>query len=113
MPDLSASAIAILAAVRAIPRGQVASYGQVAARAGLPGRARLVAWALRQDDGESALPWFRVVRADRRIAFAPGSEDYRRQSHHLQAEGVHITGGRVAAACCVKSKTDLDRAVWG
>ena len=40
----------ILAAVRAIPRGQVAGYGEVARRAGLPGRARLVARVLAAND---------------------------------------------------------------
>ncbi|HBK46169.1 MAG TPA: cysteine methyltransferase, partial [Xanthomonadaceae bacterium] len=40
----------ILKAIRAIPRGQVAGYGEVAARAGLPGRARLVARVLAGND---------------------------------------------------------------
>ena len=113
MPNLSASALAIHAAVRAIGRGQVASYGEVAARAGLPGRARLVAWVLKQADADAALPWFRVVRADRRIAFAPDTADYARQCRCLQAEGVVIIDGRIAAVHCAWTKQDLDRAVWG
>ena len=58
----------ILAAIRAIPRGQVAGYGEVARRAGLPGRARMVARLLSHND-DRRLPWHRVLRSDGRIAF--------------------------------------------
>jgi len=84
----------ILAAVRAIPRGQVAGYGEVARRAGLPGRARLVARVLAAND-DAALPWHRVVRADGRIALPPGSAGWREQSRRLVAEGVQVDQGRV------------------
>ena len=53
----------ILAAVRAIPCGQVAGYGDVARRAGLPGRARLAARVLGENE-DPQLPWHRVVRSD-------------------------------------------------
>ena len=48
--------------VAAIPAGSVLAYGQVAARAGLPGRARLVGRILAEDGDD--LPWHRVLRAD-------------------------------------------------
>ena len=57
----------ILAAIRDVPTGRTASYGQIARRAGFPRCARLVARIL-SDAGE-ALPWHRIVRADGRIAF--------------------------------------------
>ncbi len=66
------AAARILAAVRAIAPGQVAGYGEVARRAGLPGRARLAARVLAGND-DPTLPWHRVLRADGRIAFPPGS----------------------------------------
>ena len=69
---------AILAAIRAIPRGQVAGYGHVARRAGLPGRARLVARILGGND-DPRLPWHRVLRSDGRIALPPGSKGWREQ----------------------------------
>lgn len=97
----------ILAAVRAIPRGQVAGYGEVAARAGLPGRARLAARVL-SDNDEPALPWHRVLRADGRIAFAPGSRGWREQTRRLRAEGVDVRDGRVA-----RRPRTLDAALWG
>ena len=99
----------ILAAVRAIPRGEVAAYGEVARRAGLPGRARLVARTLRTNT-DSGLPWHRVLRADGRIAFAEGSAGFREQARRLRTEGVPIANGRVRMP---KPGTHLDAAIWG
>ncbi|MCD9031525.1 MGMT family protein [Luteimonas sp. Y-2-2-4F] len=99
----------ILAAVRAIPRGQVAGYGEVARRAGLPGRARLVARLLAGND-DPALPWHRVLRSDGRIAFAEGSRGWKEQVRRLRAEGVRVEGGRVRGQ---PAAADLDAQVWG
>ncbi|MCL6714058.1 MGMT family protein [Pseudomonas sp. R2.Fl] len=99
----------ILAAIRAIPRGQVAGYGEVARRAGLPGRARLVARILSNND-DARLPWHRVLRSDGRIAFPEGSKGYREQSQRLRAEGVRVEQGRVRG---VKAARTLDEALWG
>lgn len=99
----------ILAAVRAIPAGQVAGYGDVARRAGLPGRARLAARVLSLNEDE-ALPWHRVVRADGRIAFPPGSDGFREQQRRLRAEGVRVTTGRVRMPA--RSAPDLDAEIW-
>ena len=99
----------ILAAVRAIPRGQVAGYGEVARRAGLPGRARWVARLLAGND-DPALPWHRVLRSDGRIAFPPDSGPWREQAGRLRAEGVEVVAGRVRMARAARS---LDREVWG
>ena len=99
---------AILAAVRAIPRGTVAGYGEVARSAGLPGRARLVARVLSGNDN-ARLPWHRVLRSDGRIAFPEGSEGFREQSRRLRAEGVRVEQGRVRMP---KRAFDLDAEVW-
>lgn len=99
----------ILAAVRAIPRGQVAGYGEVAQRAGLPGRARLAARVLSHNE-DPALPWHRVLRSDGRIAFPEGSSEFREQSRRLRAEGVRVEKGRVRR---VRADDDLDAALWG
>src|SRR6185437_1310160 len=58
----------IYAVIAAIPAGRVASYGQIAARAGLPGRARLVGAALRDTPDGMELPWFRVLHSNGTIA---------------------------------------------
>jgi len=57
-------------AVRAIPRGRVATYGQVARLVGVPRGARAVGWALRALDPRRAraVPWHRVVGAGGRIS---------------------------------------------
>ena len=99
----------ILAAVRAIPRGQVAGYGEVARLAGLPGRARLAARVLAANE-DPALPWHRVLRADGRIAFPEGSPGWREQCRRLGAEGVRVENGRVRRA---RGPADLDAAIWG
>ncbi|MCJ0825993.1 MGMT family protein [Luteimonas sp. 50] len=104
-----AAADAILAAVRAIPRGQVAGYGEVARRAGLPGRARLAARVL-SGNTDASLPWHRVLRSDGRIAFPEGSRGFREQARRLRAEGVAVANGRVRMARVVP---DLDAEVWG
>lgn len=88
------AAEAILAAIRAVPRGQVAGYGMIARRAGLPGRARLVARVLGQND-DRKLPWHRILRSDGRIAFPPDSPGFAEQSERLRAEGVDVRNGRV------------------
>jgi len=59
----------IWAVVRRIPRGRVASYGQVAAVAGMPGHARLAGYALHASPTD-ALPWHRVVNAQGRLSLA-------------------------------------------
>ncbi len=111
MADLS-SADRILAAIRAIPAGQVAGYGHVARRAGLPGRARLVARVLR-DNTDPELPWHRVLRSDGRIAFPPDSAGFTEQTQRLRAEGVDVRDGRVRISDSVKDLDgDLDAALW-
>ena len=54
---------AIYAVIARIPRGRVATYGQVARLAGIPGRARLVGFAMAALPGGTRVPWHRVVNA--------------------------------------------------
>ena len=98
---------AILAAIRAVPRGQVAGYGMIAQRAGLPGRARLVARILSEND-DRKLPWHRILRSDGRIAFPADSPGFAEQSQRLRAEGVDVRNGRVR----MPREASLDAAIW-
>lgn len=108
--DALSAAERILAAIRAIPRGETAAYGVVAQRAGLPGRARMVARLLSQND-DPTLPWHRVLRADGRSAFPPGTPHRREQFERLRGEGVRIDDhGRVRPPKRAKS---VDEEVWG
>ena len=109
MPDSHSPDERILAAVRAIPRGRVAGYGEVARSAGLPGRARLVARLLAANE-DPALPWHRVLRSDGRIAFPAGSSGREEQARRLRAEGVAVVDGRVRRP---RRAASLDEAVWG
>ncbi|MCF7222717.1 MGMT family protein [Lysobacter sp. TLK-CK17T] len=107
--DSDDAARRIRAAILAIPRGEVAGYGEVARRAGLPGRARLVARMLSHND-DPRLPWHRVLRSDGRIALPEGSDGYLEQCQRLRAEGVRVVNGRVAG---VKARATVDEQVWG
>lgn len=102
----------VFAAIAAIPAGRVASYGAIAARAGLPGRARLVGRLLGEVPDGMVLPWFRVLRSSGQIAFPPGSRGFREQSRLLRAEGVEVKNGRVPLSR-FGLDADVDRAIWG
>lgn len=97
--------------IASIPRGRVASYGEIAARAGLPRRARLVGRVLREAGPVAQLPWHRVLRADGRIAFPPGSRAFREQRARLIDEGVAVKAGRIDLACHGWQR-DLDEELW-
>ena len=102
----------IYAAVAAIPVGRVASYGAIALRAGLPGRARLVGKLLGETPADMNLPWHRVLRASGHLALAPNSAGFRQQCALLRAEGVDVREGRVALSR-FGLDADLDHLLWG
>lgn len=69
-------------------KGEVMTYGELAAEAGYPGAARAVGGVLRRVDD---LPWWRVVAASGRLI----PHDPKRQASHLADEGVKTKNGRV------------------
>lgn len=69
-PNGDEAAARICGVIRRIPKGWVATYGQVAAMAGLPRRARLVGRVLQQLDPTTDLPWHRVVNATGKVSYA-------------------------------------------
>src|SRR5580658_5052202 len=81
----------VLAVIRRIPKGKVATYGDVAAASGYPGAARQVVWALRS--GGKAVPWHRVLGAKGKILLT--GENGFEQKLRLRSEGVVISGDRV------------------
>ena len=105
-------AAAIRQAVRAIKRGSFASYGEVARRAGLPGRARLVGQVLRESGDAPRLPWHRVTGAGGRIAFPAGSKHAREQLARLAREGLRARGNRVLVKRGAASARSLDALLW-
>jgi methylated-DNA-protein-cysteine methyltransferase-like protein len=101
----------IYAAIAAVPHGQVATYGGIAARAGLPGRARWVARALAEAPAALRLPWHRIVAAGGRIALPAGSEAHAEQVRRLQREGHVVRNNRVALPA-PKDESELDALLW-
>jgi methylated-DNA-protein-cysteine methyltransferase-like protein len=78
--------------VAGLGRGEVVSYGDVAAEAGFPGAARAVGAILANPTAGRPLPWWRVVTATGRLVPGHESEHARR----LRAEGVTVVNGKVA-----------------
>jgi methylated-DNA-protein-cysteine methyltransferase related protein len=80
--------------VRRVPRGKVATYGQIAMLAGLEGQARQVGYAMAALPTSTALPWHRVINAQGRVsARSGGSGGDIRQHQLLEREGVIFDGG--------------------
>src|SRR5215467_9277406 len=82
----------VLAAVRRIPRGRVATYGDVAALAGRPRAARAVGTIMRKS-GQKGVPCLRVVAAGGRLGGYGGNELLKRSL--LISEGVIVAGRRI------------------
>jgi methylated-DNA-protein-cysteine methyltransferase related protein len=93
----------VWAVVRRIPRGRVATYGQVAALAGLGGQARQVGYALHALPGEGLAPWHRVVNARGAISLPPGDGADVTQRLRLEREGVRFDA---------RGRVDLERFGW-
>ena len=96
--------------VSSIKPGHVMSYGEVARAAGFPRHARMVSKALRRSG--TPLPWHRVVKSDRTLAFRLGSEAYNKQRGLLENEGVQIINGKVVPIESDET-VDLDKLLWG
>lgn len=87
--------------IKKIPRGKVATYGQIAALAGNPLGARQVVRVLHSSSDKHNLPWQRVINSQGRIALPPG-EGYETQRRLLRREGVKFRGDKI----------DLDEYQW-
>ena len=96
-------------AVAEIPRGEVASYGGIARRAGAPRRARLVGHALKVAPASLELPWHRVLNAQGRISLPAGSKAHRMQracwKRRASCSGTAGSTSRAPGA-------DLDALLW-
>ncbi|HYM62932.1 MAG TPA: MGMT family protein [Thermoanaerobaculia bacterium] len=93
----------IYAVVRRIPRGRVATYGQVAALAGLDGHARQAGYALHALPDDHDVPWHRVINARGEVSPRSNGDSHELQRHLLEAEGV---------AFDARGRVDLARFQW-
>jgi methylated-DNA-protein-cysteine methyltransferase-like protein len=89
--------------VRRIPRGRVATYGQIAELAGLEGHARQVGYALHHLPERSDVPWHRVINSRGEISPRTAGDSHELQRMLLEAEGVEMDG---------RGRVDLGRFGW-
>jgi methylated-DNA-protein-cysteine methyltransferase-like protein len=87
----------IYAVVRQVPPGHVATYGQIARLAGIPGHARQVGYALHSLPEGSDIPWHRIINAKGEISLKGQGPWEGHQQRLLEAEGVRFDEkGRVS-----------------
>jgi methylated-DNA-protein-cysteine methyltransferase-like protein len=82
----------VIKAIKRIPRGRVATYGQIARLAGNPRAVRAVVWILHSSSGKHGLPWHRVLNAKGMVALRPGA-GFEEQVMRLVDEGVKVGPG--------------------
>ncbi len=93
----------IYSVVRRIPKGRVATYGQVAVLAGLPGHARQVGYALHALGESTRVPWHRVINAKGEISLRSAVGGHHEQRMRLERENVEFDQ---------RSRVKLDRFGW-
>ena len=99
MTETSSTYRQIYAVVAHIPKGRVATYGQIAILAGLPRHARLVGYALNALPGGTRVPWHRVVNAKGQVSLRGDGQGHEElQTQLLQREGVRFVGGTLSLA---------------
>lgn len=85
----------VLTLIKAIPKGQVATYGLIAKLAGKPRGARQVGWLLHSCTKSHKLPWQRVIKSGGQLSFPSFSSSYELQKHLLEKEGIVLENGCV------------------
>jgi methylated-DNA-protein-cysteine methyltransferase related protein len=88
--------------IRSIPKGKVATYGQIAAYAGNPLGAKQVAYVLHSSSKKDKLPWHRVINSKGKISLPIGN-GYETQKRHLRREKISFDNNDVI---------DLDSHLW-
>lgn len=89
--------------VRKIPRGKVATYGQIAMLAGNPRWSRVVGYALHANPDPDSIPCYRVVDRMGRLSEAFVFGGVNKQKELLQADGVEVSEG---------NRVDLEKYLW-
>lgn len=94
---------AVIRLVKAIPKGKVATYGQIAKLAGNPQGSRGVGWILHSSSRSKSLPWQRVINRLGQISFPEGTRHHDIQRRRLELEGVLFDR---------KGQVDLEKFGW-
>lgn len=82
---------AVIKMVKKIPRGKIATYGQIAKISGNSGGSRGVAWILHACSKKHKLPWQRVINSQGKISFHKFTKEYKTQKKLLEKEGVQFS----------------------
>lgn len=93
----------IIALIKKIPKGKVATYSQLAKLANNPHAIRGVVWILHSQSSTKDLPWHRVVNAKGKISFPEMSEQWIKQKKLLEKDGIEFGDGLVI---------DMDEFQW-
>ena len=88
--------------IKAIPRGKVATYGQIAYMTGLHPSVRRVVWILHSCSEKEDLPWHRVINRKGEISLKPG-KGYEKQKELLEKEGIVFSDN---------NRINLDKYLW-
>ena len=92
----------VIRLIKAIPKGKVATYGQIAYMTGLYPSVRRVVWILHSCSEKEGLPWHRVINRKGAISLKPG-KGYEKQKELLEGEGIVFDK---------KDRIDLDLYLW-
>ncbi|MBL7665242.1 MAG: MGMT family protein [Bacteriovoracaceae bacterium] len=93
----------VIRLIKRIPKGKVATYGQLAKLAGKPQGSRGVAWILHSSSHTQALPWHRVVNSKGCISFPAETESFIKQKARLERERIKFDN---------KDKISLKKFQW-
>ena len=85
----------VIALIKKIPKGKVATYAQIARLAENPHAVRGVVWILHSSSGTQDLPWHRVINSKGRISFPEMSEPWIKQKKLLEREGILFQEGGI------------------
>jgi methylated-DNA-protein-cysteine methyltransferase-like protein len=93
----------VIKLIRKIPKGKVATYGQIAKLAGNPQGSRGVAWILHSCSKSHKLPWHRVLNSKGRISFPARTKHFVSQSVLLKKEKIEVS---------VDGSVSLEKVLW-
>lgn len=96
-------ALKVIETIKKVPRGKVATYGQIAGLAGKPHAARAVGWILNSCTRTHKLPWQRILNSKGTISFHRDSDEYAAQKRLLKNEGIEFSSAH---------GLDLNRYQW-
>lgn len=103
MKEVSPFTAKVIALIKQVPAGKVATYGQIAKLAGKPQGSRGVSWILHSSSKAHELPWQRILNSQGKISFPVGSAEFKKQKRLLIKEGIEFDDS---------DKIDLVRFLW-